>query len=219
MLVSNKNLQMFGILFVLQIGIICLVGQCFSEASFMFINLFSDRMLVFLLIPMYMFAISVIENSISYLVTVRIGNRVVGMLERLKRCYLLTVVFWGIWFSAALVLSVLIFHTSPEFSLVDYWCKFIKYVLGSLLISHVLIVFRSSNHRGVSENAFIFVYMLFSLELMVLVPEIKIQTPLELLFFFSWMVYGENLSFFVLFFYNILLLGYIFKISTRKDII
>lgn len=218
MLVSKKKVFLYVVLFAIQVMVVLLIALNADSQSNFLVNLFYDRLFTFILIPLYLYGAANVDVDINYLVVLRIGSRKNGMIKRLKFQYGYGLLFWIMWFSVIAMFSFLFFGTLENFVSIKYAVIFLKYYIGSVMISNLLLILNSSNSKFLSENSYIIIYLLFIIEVLVIVSEVKMQTPIEVFLFFSWIIYGEYVGVLVLFVYSMLLLRYIFKISIRKDI-
>lgn len=156
-------------------------------------NLLQDKALVFLLTPMFLLGVHIISKTLTPMVILRTKSRRQALFLELIQQYFFCFVYWTVWFTLAMVFSLLKFG-SNAFTPADallFLGRYIRYLLGFGVMIDLVVLLKKSNIKTLASVSSILVYMFFALELISILPLLDKYTRFDdLRLIFAWMLYG-----------------------------
>ncbi len=184
-----------------------------------FSNIFSDRTYAFQLSPAFLIGVSQIDRIFRTPVMIRIGCRKKVMQTSIlaKCCW--AFLFLCIWFSMVIIVSCLNYDYINNITIADIGTMFIHYLFGLILLSLLAELFGKSGNKYIAQNSCICALLVLIVEVIVLVPELKINSSFDSPILFSWVFENDIKGMIVLLIAGLLCILYLFKIVSRKDIL
>ena len=220
MIVLHKKMISFaGVCLLLFLAI--LSGLCIfvNSQSLWFSNLFFDKLIVFLLIPPFMFGTILVEKSMTPTLIVRTKNRNHALhLQLIQQC-VLGVVYLTIWFTLLITFSLIKFGgvvSNTDAVCILAW--FGRLLLGYLIIIIGTALLKKSNIWLLKSAAYVLIYLLLTLEVLAVIPEMDQQFGIEINFVFSWMFYESVTSFAAMLVILVVLTGLLMIVVLKEDI-
>lgn len=219
MIIINRKSVMLAIsiLIYFLLTLTLLAGLSHDEETW-FANIFFDKLYVFQLTSMFLTGIVLIERYMTAPVITRMDSRMKAMAILIKNQYVYAFIYLALWFTLIIIFSVMIQFVSAMtvFELLDW---FVRYYLGLVLLINLVIIFSRSNIRFIADNYYIFAYMILTLEIIALIPELKINTRFQYGVLFSWIFQKGYASYVPLVAAIVISLVILCKISVRKDML
>ena len=184
------------------------------DVEFM-IQVFTDKMFVYLMFPPFICGISLIEESLKKPVLVRMKNRKQAMLFLLLQQYIFAVVYWIVWF---LLIIILARGKGEQILVADMVAKLIRYILCSFLFVNVSGCLKRSNHKILSTIPFVAAYMLFILDVLA-ITSITGKAAMIIYVMFAWTFYGKSmLGIFMLVIFCIATYLFMHRLDEKADV-
>lgn len=195
----------------------CVSGVCI-EAGAWFTNIFSDRIYVFFLVPLYIIIILSLDISRLSSVITRIGDRRKGMITALALEYAVALLYICIWVFLVLMVTMIKFpvYEMTAASILD---SLLRYLLGLVMAADIAFMLRCSSNPFLSAAAGFCSVFLCILDVIVISPKLLRNISKGFGFLFSW-VYQEGIFGYMGAIAVLLLLHvYLLRVSVNKDIV
>lgn len=190
-----------------------------SNESIWFANVFLDKVYVFELMPLYLLGIAYIDRFMNIPAIIRIGNRTKALFISLKRKWGFAFVYLCLWFILVNLITSIKFTYIYEKSVWDIINIFFRYFLGLILSSIIVEILSRSQNQHLAGNSYLCTNLLLALEVIGIVPEIRMNTRFKPSFIFSWIFNKDIWACVALIVIIILFLLYLFKVNAQKDML
>lgn len=217
--ILNRIIQFVLLICIYFVGSLLILSELCTTETLWLSNVFSDKMYVFELTPLFLFIISYIDKCITIPVLTRIGKRSTAIVKTFCYKWSVAFIYICIWF---IIVNVITYMKYPYLSnqhLLYILGYFIRYILGFILASIISQIIGMSENKNIADNSYLCTFIFLVIELIVIVPEIKINTRYKPSFLFSWIFCEGNGGYIALVVIIFLLLIYLWKLCIGKDIL
>ncbi len=212
-------LILFGIISFYFISIISIILLFVDEQLAWNVHLFTDKMFVFILAPLYLIGLVFAEKHMTITKILRIGSRKKAMLILIYYKIAFTVFFCFLWFVFVNVFAIVKFGGVYQKNSLDILELFIRYSLGLFLLGILSEVFKKSENSFLSSSPYLGVYLVLDLEVLVIVRQLSQHSGLPNHIFFTWIFCNEITSYILLSLFIIICIVYLFRYGLKKDIL
>lgn len=213
-----KLLGLYFALFLISQLVIYLFAQ--NDFSVWDISVNMDKLIIYILIPLFLCGSSIIDQSITKTVVVRMGSRKKALRFEMKQQYLFAAIFFIAWTLLIFLFTAVLFDFS---FLREDWLEVLnlysRVFLGSCLLLNCAAILRKEKHFNIAMAAYPLAYLLLLLEVMAIRPAMEmVGQGMEVNLFFSWIFYDGALAFFVLAFWLSISCILLEHMATKEDI-
>lgn len=201
------------ICFVLVLFVLLIVSP---EQSYWFANVFHDKSFLFIWIPLFLFGDHIIDNSISGVQIIRMNNRKEAMTFMILQKVLHAFVLITVWYIFIMIISMISYGNVSTMTLQEILGLYVKYLVGMVLLSNLVILFRRLLSKKTREIAYILVYCFAVVEITA-IAELNILIPGRIYFCFSWIFSVYDFAIYILIAIDIILIAMNVQISSKKD--
>lgn len=190
-----------------------------TNESIWFANVFLDKVYVFELVPLYLIGIAYINRQMTIPTIIRIGKRRKALSISLSWKWGFAFAYLCIWFIFVNLITSIKFVYIYQKSVFDIIIIFFRYFLGLIMISIIAEIFSRSQNKHLAGNSYFYTNLILALEVLAIVPEIRTNTHFKPSFVFSWIFSEDIWGFVALMTIITMLLVYLFKVSSQKDML
>lgn len=194
MIILHKKLLPYAtVCLLLFLGMMGCIWAYTSNKSIWMDNLFYDKPLVFLLAPMFLLGVQIINKTMASTIIIRTQSRLNALFLELIQQYFFCFVYWTVWFTLAMVFSLMKFGRNA-FSSEDallFLGHYIRYLLGFGVMIDLAVLLKKSSLKALASMSSILVFVFFALELLTILPLLDKFTRFDnIRLIFAWMLDG-----------------------------
>lgn len=189
-----------------------------ENLDFWFSNIFRDSVYVFIMAPIYLLVASYIDKFFSIFSVVRINDRKKSILLSLEYKVGAAFVIVCEWFAFVLLLSSVFYDITKE-DITKCVFGFFCYFLGFTVSAAAAEIFKRSEVKFLKSSPYFLTNGLIAFESVALIPSLFRNTPFEFPILFYWVFYWDMRGIIALLLINSLVAVYLFKVSSKKDMI
>jgi hypothetical protein len=188
MMLNDKRFISYGIICALYfLAAALLFAATKTSAAAWYSIWFFDKFYVFQYSVFYLIGCSMVDRYFNSLTCGRFESRKKVIFERLANHYCFAVSLTSLLFVYIVCGAALLYEDSlTVFGLADLLDRFLRRVLGALLLSNISVNFALSNKRAINVFPQICVFVIITFEVLILVPTLRRNTPIDANILFSW---------------------------------
>lgn len=186
MIIKSKRFWIISPIYVAYIVLILLFINVLDVE--MLVQVFTDKVFVYLIIPPFILGIALIEESLKKTSIIRMDNRKQALFLALKQQYLLGFIYLVMWFALIALFAIKI----GEMVKVSIFLGiFIRYLLCFVLIVNISACMKRLNYKIFVTIPFVLTYAILVIDILVLTFVTgRIGTTLYLVF--SWTFFKNS---------------------------
>ena len=182
------------------------------------INWFSDQSFVFLSVSAFLFGVAFLSGEWSWARWIRFPNQRAIILFQLKELYQWALISVGILFLYVVVGGVGLYGLFPE-QIGNLFSIAFRYILAFLIMANFSVIFQFSPRKIWRYSPTVAVFCIVLLDVLLISPCFYKITGAFVYLIFSWVGYDGFLGPLVMGGIWLLLLLYLLKISSKRDIL
>lgn len=155
-------------------------------------SLFSDKLWMFLLVPLFLTGISKIESSLHVYTVTRMKDRRTFFLFRIGQQYLYALIYMAIWLVLTFAFGRVCFP-SARIAGATIWDWFFRFLWGLIMLVNLTECVGLWSKSASSLVACTASYGFMLMETMVLIPETAKNLPVTLRLIFGWIFTADTL--------------------------
>lgn len=185
-LFSKKTVQLVPLYLLYMIVVQCaaLAAHSFQDTQFA-TQIFTDKVYCYLLVPPFMWGISMIDESMKKPCLVRMKSRIQALLHLLIQQYLFALLYLGVWFFLIPLFAHLVNET---ISIANLLSIYIRYLFGLFLFANLSELLKRMEIKAFRTIPFIVAYLILLLDIQA-IKVITNQIGITVKLVFSWTFY------------------------------
>lgn len=182
-------------------------------------NWFFDKFFIFQFSTIYLLGCSMLEKYFNYMSFNRMGSRKKILTNQLILQYCFAFIYTNMLFVCIIIGSLIMFGRPEGITILNILNWYLRYLLGLFLLTNLSMLFRVSKNNFLNIYSQFLTFLILSLELIAITPQIRKLFFININIMFSWVFYKNKLiSYFGLLAINLICAIYLFKINSRKDL-
>lgn len=185
-LFNKKNIQLVPLYLLYMIVVLFMVFAAHSSLGTpLTAQIFSDKVYCYLIVPPFLWGISMLDESIKKPGLTRMKSRAQALYCLLIRQYLFAVLYLAVWFS---LIALFTYWSDEALSPVYLLPRYIRYLLTLLLLVNLSELLKRLNMKVFKTIPFITAYLFLLLDVQA-VPAISNRYERSIKILFSWAFY------------------------------
>lgn len=193
-----------------------------SESAWI-VNVFRDKVLVFIIVPVFLLISAYADGFFKIPAIVRMQNRRKSVQMNFIYKSVIAFVEMTIYFVLFIIVSIIYYRGIVGKTPLEVLFLYILYILNLILAAVVTEIFKHSEKRGLNISPYMLTYVIVIAEDMIIIPTVKNSFDFlglgEMFLFFSWVFDGSIKGIIIMTVFVTVCTAYLFKVSSRKDII
>lgn len=180
---------------------------------------FTDLYYVYPFAIYYLIGVNLINKTYNYMFAVRHKKKCVLVLGHGLECALLAFTQVSFAYLAIIVYYYLFGSYFKPPALEEFVFIYFLFVLGTILIGWLTLIFRYSGIRFMRNYAEFFVYAVLIIELLAVIPRLRLDLGINIKILFAWIMYDRTcVNMVVLGIINAVVFICLFFLSKRRDL-